>query len=72
MKIGVLLLGHFHLGVLPGDWEEKRKANLRLSMIEPVAEGMFQLFCQGIILYIVIGPGENMDNGKQLLWRWRC
>ena len=55
--------------MLPGDWEEKRKANLRLSMIEPVAEGMFQLFCQGIILYIVIGPGENMDNGKQLLWR---
>ena len=52
------------LGVLQGDWEENRRASLRLSMIEPVAEGMFQLFCQCIILYIVLGPGENSDDGN--------
>ena len=55
------------LGVMPedwGDWEHNRKVNLKLSMIEPVAEGMFQLICQCIILYIVHGPGESSDNGK--------
>ena len=52
------------LGVISGDWEGNRKVNLKLSMIEPVAEGMFQLICQCIILYIVHGPGESSENGK--------
>ena len=53
------------LGLMSGDsWEENRKVNLKLSMIEPVAEGMFQLICQCIILYIVNGPGESSNDGK--------
>ena len=55
------------LGVMSGDWELNRKVNLKLSMIEPVAEGMFQLICQCIILYIVNGPGESSDNGKEMV-----
>ena len=54
------------VGVISGDWELYRKVNLKLSMIEPVAEGMFQLICQCIILYIVNGPGESSNNGEGL------
>ena len=31
-------------------------------MIEPVTEGILQLFSQTIILYIILGPGE-VDHG---------
>ena len=56
------------LGLVSGDsWEQNRKVNMKLGQIEPVAEGMFQLICQCIILYIVNGPGESTDHGREKL-----
>ena len=48
-------------GVLPGSWEEARDKARRINLIEPVVEGIIQLFFQSIILYIVTGP--TADNG---------
>ena len=44
-------------GKLPGDWELYMDESKMLASIEPVTEGIMQLFCQTIILYIVNGPG---------------
>ena len=56
------------LGLLSDDsWEQNRRVNMRLGQIEPVAEGMFQLICQCIILYIVIGPAESKNDGEPIL-----
>ena len=51
-------------GVLPGSWEAARDTARRINLIEPVVEGIIQLFFQSIILYIVIGP--TADNGDSI------
>ena len=38
---------------------------LKVNVIEPVVEGVTQLFFQSIILYIVIGP--TADNGMVIV-----
>ena len=52
-------------GVLPGSWEAARDKARRINLIEPVVEGIIQLFFQSIILYIVIGP--TADNGMVIV-----
>ena len=51
-------------GVLPGSWEAARDKARRINLIEPVVEGIIQLFFQSIILYIVTGP--TADNGDRI------
>ena len=43
-------------GLLAGDWEHYRDETMMLAAIEPVSEGIMQLFFQTIILSIVNGP----------------
>ena len=49
--------------LIPGDWDRDQSELQKLNMIEPVTEGILQLFSQTIILYIVLGPGE-VEYGK--------
>ena len=37
-------------GKIPGDWEHYRDESKMLAAIEPVTEGIMQLFCQTVIL----------------------
>ena len=46
------------IGLLPGNWVEAEKKTRKINLIEPVVEGILQLFFQSIVLYIVIGPSE--------------
>ena len=46
-------------GKLEGDWQLDMEKSRVLAMIEPVTEGIMQLFIQTVILYIVNGPGEG-------------
>ena len=56
-------------GKLPGDWEHYLDESKMLAAIEPVTEGIMQLFCQTIILYIVSGPGENHKHNRPIDFR---
>ena len=56
-------------GKIPGDWEHYRDESKMLAAIEPVTEGIMQLFCQTIILYIVSGPGEDLNNHRPVDFR---
>ena len=56
-------------GKLPGDWEQYRDESKMLVAIEPVTEGIMQLFCQTIILYIVNGPGEDAKHHRPIDFR---
>ena len=47
------------LGYLEGNWKVYRDMAKKINMIEPVLEGVMQLFFQSIILYIVYGPGTS-------------
>ena len=64
MNVRTILMG---LGFLDGNWEEFREKTNKVNMIEPVVEGVTQLFFQSIILYIIFGPGESggTDQGKK-------
>ena len=44
-------------GYVQGDWVKHRDESKILALIEPVTEGIMQLFCQLAIIYIVHGPG---------------
>ena len=45
------------MGYQEGDWNISREKAKQINIIEPVVEGVMQLFFQTIILYIVYGPG---------------
>ena len=47
------------LDYLEGNWKVYRDMAKKINMIEPVLEGVMQLFFQSIILYIVYGPGTS-------------
>ena len=49
---------------LNGDFKEIEKRARKVILIEPVIEGLLQLFVQSVILYIIFGPGENNHNGS--------
>ena len=49
-------------GKVRGDWRRYRDESKTLVLIEPVTEGIIQLFCQTVILYVVGGPGEYPDE----------
>ena len=45
------------------DWTRYDEVNRRfIFIIEPVVESLLQLFCQSVILYIFIGPGEGWQG----------
>ena len=48
-------------GKIEGNWKEYMEKSRVLAMIEPVTEGIMQLFIQTAILYIANGPGETSD-----------
>ena len=47
-------------GFLEGDWETFKEHSAKVHLIEPVLEGVLQMFFQYIILYIIYGPGTSM------------
>ena len=47
------------LGYIQGDWKVYRDRTKQINLIEPVLEGVMQLFFQSVILYIVYGPGTS-------------
>ena len=49
-------------GKIEGDWIQYRDESKALALIEPVTEGLMQLFCQTVILYTVQGPGEIFQD----------
>ena len=46
-------------GFLEGNWEAIKKKSAKVNLIEPVLEGVMQMFFQYIILYIIYGPGTS-------------
>ena len=49
---------------MEGDWEARRDSAAKINLIEPVLEGILQLFFQSIILYIIYGPGTSSFQSK--------
>ena len=54
--VRTILIG---LGAVQGDWEIYQKESRKIYILEPVAEGILQLFVQSNIIYIIAGPGES-------------
>ena len=54
-------------GFLEGNWNDFKERSAKVHLIEPVMEGVLQLFFQYIILYIIYGPGTSSAYGKQIL-----
>ena len=52
------------LGFLGGNWERIKEKCKEVNLIEPVVEGVTQLFFQSIILYIIHGPGTSKIHCK--------
>ena len=52
------------LGFWGGDWEKNKEKCRKVNLIEPVVEGVTQLFFQSIILYIIHGPGTSKIHCK--------
>ena len=66
--VRTILIG---LGITSGDWETYHKESSKIYILEPVAEGILQLFVQSNIIYIVAGPGES-KNKMGMKWKfWR-
>ena len=61
--VRTILIG---LGITSGDWETYHKESSKIYILEPVAEGILQLFVQSNIIYIVAGPGESKKFWKTL------
>ena len=61
MNFRTILTG---LGLMEGDWEVRRDSAAKINLIEPVLEGILQLFFQSIILYIIYGPGTSSFQSK--------
>ena len=53
-------------GFLEGNWNDFKERSAKVQLIEPVIEGVLQLFFQYIILYIIYGPGTSSVYGKQI------
>ena len=53
-------------GFLEGNWNDFKERSAKVQLIEPVIEGVLQLFFQYIILYIIYGPGTSSAYGKQI------
>ena len=53
-------------GFLEGNWETFKEQSAKVHLIEPVLEGVLQMFFQYIILYIIYGPGTSMTQSKPI------
>ena len=53
-------------GFLEGNWNDFKERSAKVHLIEPVMEGVLQLFFQYIILYIIYGPGTSKAYGKHI------
>ena len=53
-------------GFLEGNWEAFKEHSAKVHLIEPVLEGVLQMFFQYIILYIIYGPGTSIAQSKYL------
>ena len=48
-----------------GDWRKHHRDNKdSLYVIEPVIESLLQLLVQSILLYVVLGPGDENNSSK--------
>ena len=55
------------LGFLDGNWEELKEKSSRVTLIEPVAEAVMQLFFQFLINLSIFGPSiDKGDHNIQL------
>ena len=57
------------VGYLEGNWKVCRDRAQKVNIIEPVLEGVMQLFFQSIILYIVYGPGTSKIQSILVLFK---
>ena len=57
------------VGYLEGNWKVCRDRAKKINIIEPVLEGVMQLFFQSIILYIVYGPGTSKVQSILVLFK---
>ena len=49
--------------LIQGDWRKHHGANKELLyVIEPFIESLIQLLVQSILVYIVLGPSDSIDN----------
>ena len=53
-------------GFLEGNWEAFKEHSAKVHLIEPVLEGVLQMFFQYIILYIIYGPGTSIAQSKPI------
>ena len=52
-------------GFLKGNWEAFKEKSVKVNLIEPVLEGVMQMFFQFIILYVIYGPGTSHAQSEQ-------
>ena len=56
---------HQFLILTQGDWRKHHRDNKdSLYVIEPVIESLLQLLVQSILLYVVLGPGDENNSSK--------
>ena len=53
-------------GLHEGNWEAFKEQSAKVHLIEPVLEGVLQMFFQYIILYIIYGPGTSIAQSKPI------
>ena len=53
-------------GFLEGNWAAFKEHSAKVHLIEPVLEGVLQMFFQYIILYIIYGPGTSIAQSKPI------
>ena len=46
--------------------EKAMDISRKINLIEPVVEGVLQLFFQSIIIYIAVGPGEGPQQSNYI------
>ena len=54
------------MGLVGGDWEKYQEESKKIYILEPVAEGIFQLFVQSIIIYVMWGTGEKRQVQNEM------
>ena len=54
-------------GFLEGNLKASKEQSAKIHLIEPVLEGVMQLFFQFIILYIIYGPGTSIAHSEYIL-----
>ena len=63
-KFRTIYIGYMFRNTPNNQIEKAMDISRKMNLIEPVVEGVLQLFFQSIIIYIAVGPGEGRQQSK--------